>query len=505
MSGMRAGTRGGAFAVSLALPLAAAALRPRAASCEEPPRAPVPSSPFLGVVYRYADAMLDKGRDTHGPQKTGLFLSALDRERLEPLSARPAAPAGVREGDRAGPSGGPLTGANLQHDENLLRVLYTLSDLSTKPAYREAADAELKWFLDQARSPATQLLPWGEHLSWDTAKDEPAAADGAEGGTHEFFRPWLLWDRCFDLAPEGSARFALALWEHQIADQTTGAFDRHAGFARPAARDGMDFARHAGFFIRTWAVAYARAKDERFLRAIETLLARFEKKRHEKTGLIPGHAGSEEAWPASSLSLAIDCEGAAHRVPEPLASRLRAFAAREDEVFCALPQDLARTRGFIAAARAATGEPAGDRTPLWDARYGGYTTAQIGLLCVSRYENTGRVAYRELIHAAADAYLEALPAADADAWPGTFGQAISLELAAWRSTAKPAYLERARELATRAVEGFFGSSPLPRASLKSAHYETITGADTLALALVELHLHILYITAVRCPPNTADR
>jgi hypothetical protein len=25
------------------------------------------------------------------------------------------------------------------------------------------------------------------------------------------------------------------------------------------------------------------------------------------------------------------------------------------------------------------------------------------------------------------------------------------------------------------------------------------------IALVELHLHILYITAVRCPPNTADR
>ena len=37
------------------------------------------------------------------------------------------------------------------------------------------------------------------------------------------------------------------------------------------------------------------------------------------------------------------------------------------------------------------------------------------------------------------------------------------------------------------------------------HYETITGADTLALALVELHLSILHITAVRCPPNTIDR
>ena len=55
------------------------------------------------------------------------------------------------------------------------------------------------------------------------------------------------------------------------------------------------------------------------------------------------------------------------------------------------------------------------------------------------------------------------------------------------------------------VQKLFDQGPLPRASLKSQHYETITGADTLALGLVELHLHILAITAVRCPPNTIDR
>lgn len=475
------------------------------ASGEESPKAPVPSSPYLGIVYRYADAMLEKGRDAYGPHKSGLFLSALDRARLAPLAERPPAPAGVRESDRVGAKGGALVGANPHHDQNLLRLLDTLSELSGKPKYREAVDAELKWFLEKAPSPATGLLPWGEHMSWDVFKDEPIAANGAETGTHEFFRPWLLWDRCFDLAPEASARFALGLWEHQIADQKTGAFDRHAGFWKHSARDGMDFPRHAGFYIRTWAVASARAKDERFLKAIETLLERFEKKRHPATGLIPSHTGDANAQTASTLSLAMDCDGAAHRVPEPLATRLRAFAAREDQVFGALPHDLKRAGGFVAGVDVATGKPSGGPTPLWDARYGGSTTAQVGLMCASRYENTGRIAYRELLHAAADAYLASLPAADADAWPATFGHAISLELAAWRSTARQLYLDRARELAGRAVEKLFGASPLPRASLKTDHYETITGADTLALALVELHLHILYITAVRCPPNTADR
>lgn len=469
----------------------------------EPPKAPVPPSPFLPVIYRFADAMIQNGRDTYGPQKSGLFLSAFDRTTLAPLTNRPPTTAGVREDDRVGPKSGVLTGANPQHDENFLRLLYTLSELSSKPKYRETADAELKWFLQNTSSTETHLLPWGEHLSWNVMTDEPIPKDQA--GVHEFFRPWMLWDRCFELAPEASQQFALALWEHQIANHETGAFDRGAGFSKHLAREGMDIPRHAGFYIRTWSVAYGHTKDDRFLKAIDVLLKRFENKRHPKTGLIEAYAGSTNAWVASSLSLAIDCDGAAHRVPEPLASQLRAFARREDEIFCALPHDLKATGGFMTELNATTGQSRGHHTPLWNARYGGNTTAQIGMLCVSRYENTGKTGFRELIHAAADAYLKSLPGEDEDAWPVTFGQAISLEVAAWRSTSNQVYLDRARALANFAVERFFDKSPLPRASLKTDHYETVTGADTLALALVELHLHILHITAVRCPPNTLDR
>ena len=60
-------------------------------------------------------------------------------------------------------------------------------------------------------------------------------------------------------------------------------------------------------------------------------------------------------------------------------------------------------------------------------------------------------------------------------------------------------------MADFAVDKYWGTNALPRASLRSEHYESMTGGDTLALALLELHLHILHITAVRCPPNTVDR
>ena len=72
---------------------------------------PKPAS-LLDVVRRYADTMIERGRDTYGPQKSGLFLSVLDRTTLGPLKSRPAAPGGIRREDRSGEPWNTLVGAN---------------------------------------------------------------------------------------------------------------------------------------------------------------------------------------------------------------------------------------------------------------------------------------------------------------------------------------------------------------------------------------------------------
>jgi len=416
----------------------------------------VPKSPFLGVVYKYADTLIKDGRGTDGPDKSPLFLGALDRQTLKPLATRPAAPAGVREDQRVGGVSGPLAGSNPQHDQNLLRLMYILKGLSQQDRYPQAADEEIGWFFTHP--------PTGEAL----------------------LRPWVLWDRGCALASDQTVRFASVLVEREL--------------ARPGD------VRQKGFAIRACAGAYACRKEDQFPKGIARLLEQCEGLRHAATGLIADEAGGAQASMGPLLSLAIDCEAAAGLVPEPLASGLRAAAARSDVAFCSLPHDLAGTRRFITRAAVATGASAGgDGDPLWDPIHHAETTAAIGMMCVARYEHVGAVAYRKLITGAADAYLKSLPAADVDAWPLTFGQAISLELAAWRATARPAYFERARELGQLAVELFWQDNALPRASLKSQHYESITGSDTLATALLELHLSILHITAVAPPFNTIDR
>jgi hypothetical protein len=55
-----------------------------------------------------------------------------------------------------------------------------------------------------------------------------------------------------------------------------------------------------------------------------------------------------------------------------------------------------------------------------------------------------------------------------------------------------------------AVDLYWQDNPLPRASLKTGHYETITGCDSLALALLEVHAATKGLT-ISLPSNSIDR
>jgi hypothetical protein len=178
---------------------------------------------------------------------------------------------------------------------------------------------------------------------------------------------------------------------------------------------------------------------------------------------------------------------------------LRAFAAKEDELI--LPDLRKQVEGSAPAGQAGSPAPA---PPKWQTGYSAGTLAGQAMFCLARYEQTRQPAYRDLLVAIAEAYLGSRPEEDVDAWPMSFAHAISTEVAAWRLTKRPVYLNQAAEFARMAVEVFWQDHPLPRASMKTGHYETITGADSLALALLEVHAASHSLTN-RVPSNTIDR
>lgn len=435
---------------------------------------------YLAVVRGYADTLIEQGRDRYGAMPSPLFAVTLDRQTLSLPDAKVPGPPGIRDSDRV------VTGANPMHDENLYQVLYALTKITGDQKYAQAADAALGWFFAHCQSPATGLLAWGEHIGWDFRTE----AATTHRDDHEFYRPWVFWDKSFALAPAACRKFATGLWEHQMYDHTECRFSRHGGFAHHNPGQGTEFPRHGGFYIATWAAAYAHTKDEEYLTAIAALTDSFEKRRQANHGALVAATDYQDLlWSLSTLALAIDLAESAPKVPAALARKMRALAGAVDATFLKLKHGLTEGgRGFLVAGRCSTLQPA-SKAPFsdrWALRYGAVTDAACAMNCLVRYRQTQNAGYRQLVVATAQRYLKSEPDPAQPLYPGALGDVIRVLLGAYDETQEPVYRERARHFAGQAVKLFCDGSPLPRASTQNTHYEAVTRADTLMQALLEL-------------------
>lgn len=454
---------------------------------------------YLKIVVSYADAMLEHGRDTYGQLDTPLFATTLDRktgkllegEELKRVADTPRESWGIRAHDRM------LSGSNPMHDQNLYQVLYALASVTGEERYAEAADETLKWFFEHCQSKQTSLLAWGEHIGWDFYTEK--VIDKKGGMTHEYFRPWVLWERSFRLAPEACAAFATGVWEHQIGDRETGNFSRHAQWHMHGPGTNSEYPRHGGFYIATWARAFERTKNPTYIKAIETLVDYFERRRNPRSGAIPSESAERSKgnviWPPSNLSLAVDLEDGASCVPEALAEKMRRCATRTDGIFLSLPHGLEKDgKGFVWSARADTLRTDDAITSKWRSYsrtwatgYGEQTDAGIANLCLLRYRQVPHEGYKRLVVETADRYLDSEPITDFPVYPGTLGDVIFLLTSTYELTNQKKYLERADHFARVAIGLFLDDgSPLPRATTQHDHYEAITRGDTLMMALLKL-------------------
>ncbi len=462
------------------------------------------SRAYLNVVRDYADAMVGHGRDRYGAATSPLFASMLDRQTLslfdDPKNTLvDLSDYGVRQHDRAWNASNPL------HDLELYSLLYDLSETTGDPAYGREADAALAWFFENAQSPATDLMAWGEHLSWDF-KNERSTVQTKEDQSHEMSQ-WDLWPEVYGVAPRPARDFAKGLWDHQIYDKTTGDFSRHAKYDRHAPGRYASFPRYGGNMIVAWAYAYANTTDEAFkaemLGAIHTITDSYNGRRKGGTDALPVGTGSgfeNTFWTGSSLDMAAEVWRAAALLPQATAEKLRGLAVRSDNVILSLVHNFdghvsGQPEGFLSNAYADTLQPGDPRgyadqyySTMWELGYGAPITSATALAMLERYEQTGISEYRALALEAAERYLSSAPDKSTALHPGALSAAIDLMLEAHRLTNESRYLERA---------GFFGqeayclfmdeSSPLPKVTSLHNHYETITGGDDLMLAFLNLH------------------
>lgn len=452
---------------------------------------------YFGIVKAYADAMIKDGRDTYGRERSPLFAAALDRKTMK-IGSFGGIP-GVRGGDRS------LGGANPQEDADLYALLYRLTELSGEKRYAEEADKALKFFFTRCQSPNTGLMAWGEHLYWDFNREGMGGSDSR----HEICGEWQLWDRCYKLAPEACWKFAIGQWDHQIANKKTGDFSRHARWSRHGTGRGADFPRYAGQMIANWADAYARKKNANHERradlvtAIATVAGRMESNmKASKSGYLL--AGTDKThrsivWPGSNLELARCLWKAAPRMGGQLAQRMKKLALQQDVHFHKMPHTITSDGGFAATIDSGTGQPRSRSmnkpySAVWATGYGHGTHAGIANACYARLrqiapEHPGLAAkYKKLAIAAANQYLTAIPDSDRLQKPGALANVITLMMNAHQLTGERKYLDRADCFGRVGVRLFLNDGlPLPKATNRHEHYETITGGPGFMHALLRLH------------------
>jgi len=104
-----------------------------------------------------------------------------------------------------------------------------------------------------------------------------------------------------------------------------------------------------------------------------------------------------------------------------------------------------------------------------------------------RYAQVKLAPYKETAIGAADRYLDDDVNLSFPVYPGTVGKVILLMLGAHDLTGEARYLQRADALARQSLTLFLDDRcPLPKATHQHDHYEAITEADTLMMALLRL-------------------
>lgn len=218
-------------------------------------------SDYFQLVKRYADFMIEHGRDRYGKVHSPLFATTMDRATGEVYRRNPPKPPkGIRKRDRS------YRGSNPSNHNGLFSILYKLTEITGNPLYAHEADTSIVWFFKNCQLQRTGLMPWGEHMGWDFFR---------EGIILRKFQFWIhemkgfgYWDLVWEKAPVEANNFALGLWIHQIyahEGKNAGEFSRHANALFHQPYKGKGFPSHGAKYIEVWTIAWQKTGNPVFL------------------------------------------------------------------------------------------------------------------------------------------------------------------------------------------------------------------------------------------------
>jgi hypothetical protein len=437
---------------------------------------------YNGIAQAYADYMIAHGRDVYGAKQSPLFVTGMDRhtgKKISPpfahVKRKPFMPGWERDRELRG-SDRNYGQADPLDQLVLLKLMHRLTEITGEKRYAEEADTTAAWWMANAQSPIG-LYPWGTHTSWNVESD-------GGGGKFEFNHAWPYWE----MNPEALRKYATGLWDHYIADKQTGNFNRHAHSHKHGPGGGMEFPWPGSAMIATWAEAYIAKSDPEYVRAIGTVLKRWESLRDAAGHLAPCSDYKEWAWYDGYMIAANRLDDWASRIgaKEPeLAEKMRDYGRKCDAAFVKVSEALLDIKriGPVKSYLRETGNYDPGRLDIiggpWQDRkdYAGFAV----LLHERMKRNPspelqGR--YRQAVLDTAEVYMSINPEVQWAVWGVNVGHAMQLMLAAHELTGNAAYLHRADHFGRLAVDLFVDDvSPLPKLTSQDDYYEIESVSD----------------------------
>jgi len=450
---------------------------------------------YTAIVRAYADYMIEHGRDRYGKKHTPLFVTGMDRRtgrRIRPpfphVKRRPFMPGWERDRECRG-SDRNYGQADPLDQLTLLKLMHKLTEITGDKRYADQADKTASWWMANTQT-KIGLYVWGTHTSWNVDRE-------AGGGTFEFNHVWPYWK----LNPEALQRYAMGLWNHYVRDKKTGDFNRHAHTSKHGPGGGMEFPWPGSAMIATWVEAYLAKPNPEYVRAIDTILNRWESLRDKNGHLAPCSNYKEWAWYSGYVVAANRLDDWADRIQEKepkLAEKMRAYGRKCDAAYLKLADNLLDIKrvGPVKSYLRATGEYNPERLDIlggpW---YDRKDYARFGVKLYERARRNPSEALRKRYHRAvldtAEVYMSINPEVQWSVWGVNMSNAIQVMFAAHDLTGNAAYLHRADHLGRLAVDLFLDeASPLPKITSHDDFYEiesvTHPSSDVWMLTVLEL-------------------
>jgi hypothetical protein len=128
---------------------------------------------------------------------------------------------------------------------------------------------------------------------------------------------------------------------------------------------------------------------------------------------------------------------------------------------------------------------------MWSAGYGGGGNSGQANSCYRRYKQTGIEGYSDLFMKSAEAYYAVDPPLTKVLYPSNYSSLFGMMRHAYELTGERRFLRKAEYYMDLSIEALMDdSSPLPKASNKSDHYEAITGGPGMMNNLLVLWMEL---------------